>query len=102
MPAELGLDGAQNLVELAIKRRLLELRHHLPPAELPVEFMMNGLRLTGGVETSLVSQKTGLSYEVISDVVDRLVSWELMQPNRLQTTDRGYAQLDSVVGQFHT
>ena len=74
----------------------------VPPDELPVEFMMNALRLTGGVETSLFSQKTGLSYEVISDVVDRLVSWELMQPNRLQTTDRGYAQLDSVVGQFLT
>ena len=74
----------------------------VPPDELPVEFMMNALRLTGGVETSLFSQKTGLSYEVISDVVDRLVSWELMQPNRLQTTDRGYAQQDSVVGQFLT
>ena len=74
----------------------------VPPDELPVEFMMNALRLTGGVETSLFSQKTGLSYEIISDVVDRLVSWELMQPNRLQTTDRGYAQLDSVVGQFLT
>ena len=68
--------------------------------ELPVEFMMNALRLTEGVETSLFSLTTGLSYEVISDVVDRLVSWELMQPDRLQVTERGYSQLNAVVGQF--
>lgn len=70
------------------------------PSELPVEFMMNALRLTEGVETSLFSRTTGLPYEVISDTVDRLVSWELMQPDRLQTTDRGYSQLNTVVGQF--
>ena len=68
--------------------------------ELPVEFMMNALRLTEGVETSLFSQTTGLSYEVISDIVDRLVSWELMQPGRLQVTERGYSQLNAVVSQF--
>jgi len=70
------------------------------PGELPVEFMMNALRLTEGVETSLFSRTTGLPYDVISDIVDRLVSWELMQPDRLQTTDRGYSQLNTVVGQF--
>ncbi|MFP6797123.1 MAG: radical SAM family heme chaperone HemW [Pseudomonadales bacterium] len=68
--------------------------------ELPVEFMMNALRLTEGVETPLFSQTTGLPYEIISDVVDRLVSWELMKPGRLQATDRGYSQLNAVVGQF--
>ena len=73
---------------------------HVSHDELPVEFMMNALRLTEGVETSLFSQTTGLSYDVISDVVDRLVSWELMQPDRLQVTERGYAQLNAVVSQF--
>ena len=73
---------------------------HVSHDELPVEFMMNALRLTEGVETSLFSQTTGLSYDVISDVVDRLVSWELMQPDRLQVTERGYSQLNAVVSQF--
>jgi putative oxygen-independent coproporphyrinogen III oxidase len=38
----------------------------VPPAELPFEFMMNALRLTGGFDPSLFELRTGLRFEQVA------------------------------------
>lgn len=66
----------------------------------PVEFMMNALRLTRGVEESVFEQRTGLPLEHIAEVLGALRSDALMHPTRLALTDRGFRLLDSVVALF--
>lgn len=71
--------------------------------DLPVEFMMNALRLVDGVSQDMFSMKTGLPFESIAKDIDRLRDWRLMHPDRLQLTSDGFQQLNGVVAQFlHT
>ena len=85
------------------------------PATLPVEFMMNVLRLVDGVAASLFEERTGLSGTVIDDVVAALREEGLMEPSageregarlaskepdRLGLTEFGYRHLDTVVARF--
>lgn len=67
---------------------------------LPVEFMMNVLRLTAGVPEAMFSERTDLSLKHIEPTLDKLRSWDLMNPDRIQLTPFGYTRLDSVVAQF--
>jgi len=66
----------------------------------PVEFMMNALRLTHGVEESVFEQRTGLPLEHIAEVLKTLRADALMHPARLALTPRGFRFLDSVVALF--
>ncbi|MXW07046.1 MAG: radical SAM family heme chaperone HemW [Gammaproteobacteria bacterium] len=68
--------------------------------ELPVEFMMNVLRLTEGVPDASFTDQTRLPLSRIEPQLRRLRSWGLMELNRIQLTPLGYSQLDSVVAQF--
>ncbi|ROR98936.1 anaerobic coproporphyrinogen III oxidase [Sinobacterium caligoides] len=69
--------------------------------ELSVEFMMNALRLNGGVEQALFSQRTGIAFTEIAAHVARLKQQGLLQPGeRLATTALGSRYLDSVLEQF--
>lgn len=68
--------------------------------ELPVEFMMNALRLTKGVPDASFTNQTGLQVTQIEPQLERLRSWGLMEEERIQLTPLGYSQLDSVVAQF--
>lgn len=69
-------------------------------SDLPVEFMMNALRICNGVDETLFSKRTGLPFCTIQATIDRLRSWSLMHPNRLQLTTRGFRQLNGVVAEF--
>ncbi len=69
-------------------------------SEIPVEFMMNVLRLCDGVEEDLFHVQTGLPFCTIQATVERLRSWDLMQPDRLQLTPKGFQQLNGVVTEF--
>ena len=68
--------------------------------ELPVEFMMNVLRLNDGVFESSFFNRTELPLSVIEPQLNRLRSWGLMELEKIQLTSLGYSQLDSVVAQF--
>ena len=68
--------------------------------ELPVEFMMNSLRLTKGVTKSQFTDRTRLPYACIETTVSALVEEKVMQPDRLALTEFGYRHLDYAVGQF--
>lgn len=72
----------------------------VPPQELPVEFMMNVLRLTEGVDEELFVERTGLPIKTIQETVARLRSWGLLRTNKLQLTNRGFSQLNGVVAEF--
>ncbi|GAA5315089.1 MAG: radical SAM family heme chaperone HemW [Candidatus Pelagadaptatus aseana] len=70
--------------------------------DLPLEFMMNALRLVKGVETSLFRQRTGLSPEVLQPALQKLQQQELLSSSgeRLQTTSLGMRYLNAAVGEF--
>ena len=69
-------------------------------AKLPVEFMMNVLRLCAGVPEREFTDRTGLPLSDIEPTLQRLRSWGLMEPGALRLTQLGYTQLDSAVAQF--
>lgn len=68
--------------------------------ELPVEFMMNVLRLTDGLPETCFTEQTGLPLIQIEAQMRKLRSWGLMEEGMIQLTPFGYSQLDSVVGEF--
>lgn len=68
--------------------------------DLPLEFMMNALRLKGGVDENLYTERTGLPLQTISAVVERLRQEALLHPGRLQTTDLGQRYLNSLLERF--
>ncbi|WP_426415433.1 radical SAM family heme chaperone HemW [Aestuariirhabdus sp. LZHN29] len=73
----------------------------LENTELPLEFMMNALRLRDGVERSLFSERTGLSLESIAKPLQQAIAMGLMEDNqRLQPTERGRLFLNDLLEIF--
>ncbi len=70
--------------------------------ELPTEFFMNALRLNQGVPKAYFSQRTGLGFELISEIWAGLEHDELTQTSagRLSTTPLGHRFLDTVLARF--
>ena len=71
-------------------------------ADLPFEFMMNVLRLRGGVESALYSQCTGLPLATIGPALERLQARGLLidDPQRIACSERGFAFIDSILSEF--
>jgi oxygen-independent coproporphyrinogen-3 oxidase len=71
--------------------------------ELPLEFMMNVLRLTNGVNERLFEEKTGLPLELIAPMRNRLIAKGLMVDGpQIATTALGFRFLDTVLNEFQT
>ncbi len=70
--------------------------------DLVLEFMMNALRLKGGVTESLLELRTGISAASISSILDDLRDKKLLHPTALATTARGYNLLNNVLQAFMT
>jgi len=74
--------------------------------DLPLEFMMNGLRLTEGVELALYTRRTGQSLSEIEEAVARLVERGLLKPEskgeagKLVPTPKGLMLLNEVITGF--
>lgn len=70
--------------------------------DLPFEFMMNALRLRGGVESALYSQRTGLPLATIAPTLERLQARGLLidDPQRIACSKRGFAFIDSILSEF--
>lgn len=69
--------------------------------DLPLEFLMNSLRLKAGVHESLFQARTGLSIATINPFLTQQRSHNLLQNSpRLQTTELGYRMLDSILAQY--
>lgn len=71
---------------------------------LPLEFMMNGLRLTDGIAADLFSERTGLSNKVIEPSIHSLIEKTLLEDLRpldvYKTTPLGKRFLNEVVATF--
>jgi len=70
--------------------------------DLPLEFMMNALRLCAGVPSELFTPRTGLPLSALEPQLGELRQRGLItqQTERLQTTDVGQRYLNEVLAQF--
>lgn len=72
----------------------------LSQSELPLEFMMNVLRLTNGVDENLFQQRTGLDLSLIESSLKTLRDKGLLREDRLQTTELGLRFLNDCLEAF--
>ena len=74
----------------------------LTPADLPVEFLMNALRLVAGVPATLFTQRTGLPLQALQPGLDQAREQGLLEPDpdRLQATGRGLRFLNDLLQRF--
>jgi oxygen-independent coproporphyrinogen-3 oxidase len=77
-------------------------RADIPRRELPLEFMMNALRLVGGFETALFSAHTGLPISATEGPLRRAVELGLIDwdRERIVPTQRGRDYLNELLGLF--
>ena len=70
--------------------------------ELPLEFMMNALRLREGVDEALFFQRTGMPLSDINDSLEQLRANGLLvrRKGTIAATDKGFEFLDSVLAEF--
>lgn len=82
--------------------QVVESQRVLSAAELPFEFMLNALRLTGGVPSAVFSERTGLPFACLSSGIDEALERGLLDPDpaRLRATPLGLRFLNDLVGIF--
>lgn len=70
--------------------------------ELPLEFMMNALRLTDGVDIDLFTERTGLSFDSLRSTIENATQKELLIVSEgiIKTTPLGARFLNDVVALF--
>ena len=70
--------------------------------ELPLEFMMNALRLSAGVSSDLFAKRTGLDQQIIKPKIEQLQSQGLLKddPATYCASDLGYRFLNTVLQSF--
>ncbi|MDO3721746.1 radical SAM family heme chaperone HemW [Marinobacter sp. chi1] len=72
----------------------------IAPADRPLEFLMNALRLTEGVEERLFAERTGFPLSSVEKTINELRDEQLLAPSRLQTTELGQRYLNSLLERF--
>ncbi|MRI31580.1 YggW family oxidoreductase [Endozoicomonas sp. OPT23] len=75
-------------------RRLLE------QGDLPIEFLMNALRLNEGVAHSLFSERTGRELAIMESGLKQAISKGLLEQKRLQPTKQGRLFLNDLLEIF--
>ena len=70
--------------------------------ELPFEFMMNALRLIDGFETGLFTERTGLPWEQVSDIIEAASNEGLMLrgADSIQASETGLRFLNDLLTRF--
>jgi oxygen-independent coproporphyrinogen-3 oxidase len=74
--------------------------HIVETTELPLEFMMNALRLVDGVGIDSFTETTGLDWSCLESTWSRLVQAGWVLEDRIATTPLGLRYLDTVVAEF--
>jgi oxygen-independent coproporphyrinogen-3 oxidase len=87
---------AMYMQEMAVENRVIL------PAELPLEFMLNALRLVEGFPLELFSERTGLSLMAIQQASAEAESQGLLQRDlkRIRPTERGQRFLNELLALF--
>ena len=77
-------------------------RFQVAPSELPFEFMLNAMRLTGGVPARLFQERTGHSLAAIARPLQEATRLGLIDPNPtlLRPTERGQRYLNDLLQLF--
>ena len=70
--------------------------------ELPLEFLMNALRLNQGFSTQLFNDRTGISFMSIEPIITKLINQGLINKNgeNINTTITGKRFLNNILEQF--
>jgi putative oxygen-independent coproporphyrinogen III oxidase len=68
-------------MDAALAGNAVEEQRELGPADLPFEFMLNALRLTGGVPSELFAERTGLGIGAVSRMLAAAVARGLLDPD---------------------
>ena len=73
--------------------------NNIPKEELPLEFMMNTMRLNSGVPKQFFSERTGVSVDTIQSALDKLQKLGLMEQenNNLVPTEKGHKFLNNLL-----
>ena len=81
-----------------------EVEKTIASAELPIEFMLNALRLSEGFANALFVERTGLPISVISRELAKALSLGLIEPDHLQVkpTAKGRLFLNDLLELFLT
>ena len=76
--------------------------HTIPKEELPLEFMMNAMRLNNGIPKQFFSERTGIPLEDIQLTLDKLKKLKLMEHNisSLSPTEKGHKFLNNLLEVF--
>lgn len=69
-------------------------------SDLPLEFLMNALRLTEGVDDQLFSARTGLPLSTVAVKLEQLRKENLLAPDRIKATELGQRYLNSLLERF--
>jgi oxygen-independent coproporphyrinogen-3 oxidase len=83
-------------------KRYEHIRKQVQPAELPLEFMMNALRLVDGVPEYYFFERTGLSLQLIEPQLKQAVARELIDRSNgwLKATPLGHRFLNDLLDYF--
>lgn len=70
--------------------------------ELPLEFMMNALRLRQSIPITLFENRTGLSFTIIKKLMQKAVNADFLQfsTKEFQVTEKGYLFLNDLLEMF--
>lgn len=70
--------------------------------ELPLEFMMNAMRLNSGVPTAIFSERTGIPLEKINTILTKLKQLKLINATHinLSPTLKGHQFLNNILAEF--
>jgi len=76
--------------------------HTIPEEELPLEFMMNAMRLNNGVPKQYFSGRTGISVDTIQSTLGKLQKLGLMEQesSNLVPTEKGHKFLNNLLEIF--
>ncbi len=74
----------------------------IEPEDLPLEFMMNALRLSKGVPRDYFQQRTGLDFSVVAPILSQLQQQSLISSDsqRIGTTAQGLLFLNNILEKF--
>ena len=85
-------------MERALAGQAVSNEHAIAADQLPIEYMMNALRLVEGFELSRFAERTGQSVALIDEALQRAVSRGLIQldASRVRPTPRGFDFLNDL------
>ncbi len=72
----------------------------LASEDLPLEFLMNAMRLNKGVSEALYSKATGLALKSLEPALSQARKDKLIEVNRLQATEKGHLFLNQLLDRF--